>query len=154
MAAVTKVWLMVTPPPDERVSPGRPRLVGPVLSQLESGSPTATLTFGSTMSPILLAQRGLLFQLKSSLFRKCWKGFQISTVSLSGRPFSRSGLNGWLMASSYCWPYPVCENVVTCFILPYAIFQMLAHLPSRLFLIWGEEPKTAAVAWRNTADDP
>lgn len=68
------------------------------------------------------------------------------------------GLNGWLMANSHRWPYPVCENVVTCFILPHAIFQMLSHLPSRLFLIRGEEKKTAAVAaalvWRNTADDP
>lgn len=157
MPCVTKVWLMVTPP-DEQFSPGCPRLFGPVLSQLESGSLTAALTFGSTMSPILLAQRGLLFQLKSSSFRNCWKDSESLLCHFPDAHSHRPGLNGWLMATSHRWPYPVCENVVTCFILPHAIFQMLSHLPSRLFLIRGEERKTAAVAaalaWRNTADDP
>lgn len=90
------------------------------------------------MSPILFAQRGLLFQFKSSSFRKCWKGFHLSAVSLSRSPFMLPWTDWMINATSHHWPYPVCENIVTCLILPHAIISD-AHSSSKhtVFNLWG-----------------
>lgn len=157
MAAVTKVWLMVTPTTSALV-PVVLFLLDQRWVSWKAGAWQPRWPLDPQCRPFS-SLRGVSC---SSSSHPCWGNAEKDSKSLlchfPDAHSRRPGLNGWLMAASHRWPNPVCENVVTYFIRPHAIFQMLAHLPSRLFLIWGEELKTAAVAaavaWRNTADYP